>query len=103
MDMHHDSASRAVKPLSDGCGDAALPLLSQPIVQVPAMQVKQVQRSWRQTERCALLQVTKYKYMNVSTVTDARVHTNYVIQTGELPELHTHEEYMDVSISACTL
>lgn len=60
-------------------------------------------RRWRHIERCALLQVSKYKYMNVSTMTDARVHTNYVIQTGELPELHTHEEYMDVSASACTL
>lgn len=69
----------------------------------PPCRSSKYKRSWRQTERCALLQVTKYKYMNVSTVTDARVHTNYVIQTGELPELHTHEEYMDVSVSACTL
>ena len=33
----------------------------------------------------------------MSTMTDARVHSNYVIQTGEVPVRHTHEEYMDVS------
>ena len=49
-----------------------------------------------QWARC-MLQVSKYRSMNVSTMTDARVHSNYVIQTGEVPVRHTHEEYMDVS------
>ena len=102
MDMPHASASPAIKPLLGGCGDAALPLLLQPIAQAPAMQHVH-KRSWRHIGRCVLLQVSKYKSMNVSTMTDARVHTNYVIQTGEVPELHTHEEYMDVSASACTM
>ena len=47
-----------------------------------------------------LLQVSKYRSMNVSTMTDARVHSNYVIQTGEVPVRHSHEEYMDVSAPA---
>lgn len=47
-----------------------------------------------------ILQVSKYRSMNVSTMTDARVHTNYVVQTGEIPRRHTHEEYMDVSAPA---
>ena len=47
-----------------------------------------------------LLQVSKYRSMNVSTMTDARVHSNYVIQTGEVPVRHSHEEYMDVSAHA---
>ena len=47
-----------------------------------------------------LLQVSKYRSMNVSTMTDARVHSNYVIQTGEVPVRHSHEEYMDVNASA---
>lgn len=36
----------------------------------------------------------------MSTMTDVRVHSNYVIQTGERPVHHTHEEYMDVSAPA---
>ena len=48
----------------------------------------------------ALLQVSKYRSMNVSTMTDARVYSNYVVQTGEVPVRHSHEEYMDVSASA---
>ncbi len=48
-------------------------------------------------QHLCLLQVSKYRSMNVSTMTDARVHSNYVIQTGEVPVHHTHEEYMDVS------
>ena len=47
-----------------------------------------------------LPQVSKYRSMNVSTMTDARVHSNYVIQTGEVPVRHSHEEYMDVSAPA---
>ena len=47
-----------------------------------------------------LLQVSKYRSMNVSTMTDARVYSNYVIQTGEVPARHSHEEYMNVSAPA---
>ena len=42
----------------------------------------------------------------MSTMTDARVHSNYVVQTGEVPVHHTHDEYMDVSVphlTSCSL
>ena len=38
----------------------------------------------------------------MSTMTDSRVHSNYVVQTGEAPVHHTHEEYMDVSARRLT-